>query len=112
MNDMTPSATNFDEFTLPSPTYDDVAAEYAQLNAELDRAATGSGAIAVYVLAVLIASFSDLSALVSQYEITIGDAEITDVKAGSGLYVTAAGSIGYLIAVGLQYFLEQRNSSS
>lgn len=46
MNDMTLSATNFDEFTLPSPMYDDVAAEYAQLNAELDLAATGAGTIA------------------------------------------------------------------
>jgi M3 family oligoendopeptidase len=41
------STTDFEKFGLPAPTYDDVAAEYAQIGRGLDSAATGAEAVAV-----------------------------------------------------------------
>jgi M3 family oligoendopeptidase len=39
--------TNFEKYELPAPTYEEVAAEYAQITRALDAASTGAGAVAV-----------------------------------------------------------------
>jgi M3 family oligoendopeptidase len=40
------TATDFAEYTVPAPTYDDVAAEYARISHAVDSATTGNDAIA------------------------------------------------------------------